>query len=177
MTDTRTKILDVAVHLTQTRGFNGFSYIDLSEKIGVKTSSIHYHFKSKADLGLALVERTREEHIAGFRNLDTGLPIPEQRLSAMVEFFQGYVKEDKFCLCGMLSAELSSVSPAVKHSLKTYFRDLRTWIATQFKEMGVQDHENRALGFISALEGAVLLARLEDDSSLVAEAMKHGMTR
>lgn len=172
MADTREKILDVAALLTQTRGFNGFSYIDLSEEIGVKTSSIHYHFKVKADLGLALVERTLEEHIAGFRSLDSGLSTPEQRLSAMIEFFQGYVKEDKFCLCGMLSAELSSVSPAVRRSLKVYFQTLRTWIATQFKEMRVIDPESRALSFISALEGAVLLARLEDDPSLVTDAMK-----
>ncbi|MEP3277679.1 MAG: TetR/AcrR family transcriptional regulator [Stappiaceae bacterium] len=172
MTDTRARILDVAAYLTQTRGFNGFSYIDLAEEIGVKTSSIHYHFKVKADLGLALVERTLEEHIVGFQNLDAGLQTPEQRLSAMVEFFQAYVEKDKFCLCGMLSAELSSVSRDVKRSLKAYFRTLRTWITTQFKEMGVSDPEDRALSFISALEGAVLLARLEDDPSVVAKAMK-----
>src|SRR5262245_14765717 len=50
-------VLDVAERLAQTRGFNGFSYADVSAVVGVKTASLHYHFPSKADLGRALVER------------------------------------------------------------------------------------------------------------------------
>ena len=46
----REQLLDHAQVLLMTRGYNGFSYRDLSALVGVKTSSIHYYFPSKEDL-------------------------------------------------------------------------------------------------------------------------------
>ena len=40
----REQLLDHAQILLMTRGYNGFSYRDLSTLVGVKTSSIHYYF-------------------------------------------------------------------------------------------------------------------------------------
>jgi len=172
MADTKTRILDVAEKLTQIRGFNGFSYIDLAEEIGVKTASIHYHYKLKADLALALVERIHEEHVGAFGQLDARFSSPEKRLTALVEQFESYLKEEKFCLCGMLSAEMQSVSPAVKKRLKAYFDDMRSWVAKQLKELGFKDHKNRSLNFVSALEGSLLIARLYDDPALIRDSIK-----
>ncbi len=172
MKDTKTAILDTAERLTQTRGFNGFSYIDLSEEVGVKTSSIHYHFKSKADLGVALVERTYANHMAAFESLDAQYARPQQRLSALIAVFQDYAENQKLCLCGMLSAELQSVSPAVREGLSAYFRAVRAWIASQYKAMGFKDAKNRALSFTSVLEGSLLIARIDGDPELVGLAMK-----
>ncbi len=171
MGDTKTKILDLAESLTQRRGFNGFSYLDLAEAIGIKHSSIHYHFKSKADLALALVQRTRERHRDAFESFDRDLDRPEQRLQALVDFFQGYVREQKFCMCGMMSAELHSVSPQTKRQLVKYFRDFQSWIAQQFMEMEKSDAREEALRFVSALEGSLLLARLEGDPAVVANGL------
>ena len=36
--------LNLAETLVRTRGYNGFSYRDLAEQIGIKTASIHYRF-------------------------------------------------------------------------------------------------------------------------------------
>jgi len=176
MIDTKTKILDAAEELTQTRGFNGFSYLDLADEVGIKTSSIHYHFKAKADLALALVERTHAAHSVGFSELDAQIPNPKDRLGAMVQMFEGYSDDDKFCLCGMLSAELQSVSPAVRGALNAYFDLARTWVAKQFKEMGIRDSNNRALSFVSSLEGSLLLARLNGDAALIGRAMRHAQS-
>lgn len=172
MTDTKTKILDVAERMTQNKGFNGFSYLDLAAEVGVKTSSIHYHFKAKADLALALVERTHAAHLAAFSRLDVEVPQPQQRLAAMVGVFEGYVIANRFCLCGMLSAELQSVSPVVRGKLRTYFDDMRFWVAKQLEEMGIRDSTKRSLSFVSALEGSLLLARLNGDAALVGNAME-----
>ena len=49
------QILLVAESLIQSRGYNAFSYKDISEIIGIKTSSIHYYFPTKADLGKQVV--------------------------------------------------------------------------------------------------------------------------
>jgi TetR/AcrR family transcriptional repressor of nem operon len=48
---TKTTLLDVAEELLLTRGYNGFSYNDIAEKVGIRKASIHYHFPSKSGLG------------------------------------------------------------------------------------------------------------------------------
>ncbi|MFG6103124.1 TetR/AcrR family transcriptional regulator [Leptothoe sp. EHU-05/26/07-4] len=172
MSDTRTKILDVAEHLTQLKGFNGFSYLDLADAIGIKNSSIHYHFKAKADLALALVERVYEVQSTALDAFDNNLDTPQQRLQAVADSFQAYIQDEKFCLCGMMAAELQSVSPAVRSRLTLYFKDLQAWLTKQFVAMGETDAQNRALRFVSTAEGSLLLARLEGDPQIVGQALK-----
>ena len=54
---TSTRILDTAEALLQVRGYNGFSYADISTELGITKAALHYHFPGKADLGLALITR------------------------------------------------------------------------------------------------------------------------
>ncbi len=49
--------------LIRTRGCNGFSYRDLAEHVGVKTSSIHYYFPGKDDLLYEAVEPTARARV------------------------------------------------------------------------------------------------------------------
>ena len=171
MTDTRTRILDLAEELTQTKGFNGFSYLDLAAGIGVKSSSIHYHFKAKADLALALVERLREVQQAAIDEFDKDMDKPEDRLRALAKHFEGYVRNDKICMCGMMAAEFASVSPDVHRALAFFFRDTQKWLVQQFVELGHPDPQQSALSFLSALQGSHLLARVEGDPALVSRAL------
>jgi len=60
MTDTREQIMDRAAQLLMSRGYNGFSYRDISSHLGVKNAAVHYHFPVKADLAVALVEEHRQ---------------------------------------------------------------------------------------------------------------------
>lgn len=135
MSNTKTKIMDAAEHMTQTRGINGFSYLDLADEVGVKTSSIHYHFKTKADLLLAMVERIEIMHGQAMASMQERIASPEARVRQVVKLFQQYVKENKFCLCGMMAAELQSVSEEVKTRLKSYFNQFQNWLEQQFKAM------------------------------------------
>jgi len=54
---TADRVLDIAEALVQTRGYNAFSYADISRAVGVRKASLHHHYPTKADLGLALVSR------------------------------------------------------------------------------------------------------------------------
>jgi TetR/AcrR family transcriptional regulator, transcriptional repressor for nem operon len=36
-------------------GFHGFSFRDLAADVGIKSASVHYHFPTKADLGVRLM--------------------------------------------------------------------------------------------------------------------------
>jgi len=77
-TSTRDQIVALAQTLIQTQGSNGFSYRDLAAKIGIKTSSIHYHFPQKEDLLLAAVEDYHQRWHVAIRAIDRQLPADEQ---------------------------------------------------------------------------------------------------
>ncbi len=172
MSDTKSKILDVAERLTQTHGFNGFSYIDLANEVGIKTSSIHYHFKHKDDLAAALVERVHVRHTAGFRAMEANNETTEARLQAVIAYFQDYIANGKYCLCGMIAVELQSVSARVAKLVQAYFRDFLAWLSRQFRLAGKEDAEHLAVGFLSALEGSLLLVRLNGDPNIISNALR-----
>ena len=52
---TSQKILDIAQSLVVAGGYNGFSYADISDAIGIRKPSIHHHFPTKAELVRVLV--------------------------------------------------------------------------------------------------------------------------
>lgn len=170
--DTKTRILDVAERMTQTRGYNGFSYLDIADEIGIKTSSIHYHFKNKDDLAIALVNRTIDDHSQGFDNIEKSINLPQKRLQAVIDYFKGYVKEQRFCLCGMMALELLTVSPKVIELVNIYFKNFENWLAKQYKAMGKTNSKALAISFLSALEGSLLFARLHNEPEVIDRALK-----
>lgn len=171
MTSTRAKILDLSAEFTRKRGFNGFSYLDLANEIGVKHAGIHYHFKTKDDLAQALVDSIRDRNGAIRDRFDEDFDDPKARLDAMVAYFASYPHDDKFCMCGMMAAELAAFGPGVKQSLALYFKEFQNWLAVQFSLLKHPDPQRSALQFISGLEGSLLLARLEGDADVVERAM------
>ena len=67
--ETAGQILDLAETLIQTRGYSAFSYQDIADSLGIRKASIHYHFPSKADLGVAVVDRYVARFAAGLAEI------------------------------------------------------------------------------------------------------------
>ena len=51
------KVLDAAEGLVQRFGYNGFSYDDIAQQVGIKKPSIHHHFATKAQLVATVAQR------------------------------------------------------------------------------------------------------------------------
>jgi TetR/AcrR family transcriptional regulator, transcriptional repressor for nem operon len=54
--ETRTKIMDSAIKLFSTRGFNAASVDDICKEAGISKGAFYHHFKSKQALFLALLD-------------------------------------------------------------------------------------------------------------------------
>ena len=85
--NTRSKLLDVALEFIQLRGYNAFSFHDLADRVGIKTASIHYHFRTKGDLGLTLVKRHRQVFAQAFASIDASEPDPWERSAGTLGYF------------------------------------------------------------------------------------------
>lgn len=58
--DTRERILDVALELFTEQGYDGTSLREIAERLGVTKAALYYHFESKEDILLALHMRIHE---------------------------------------------------------------------------------------------------------------------
>ena len=57
MRDVKTAILDAAERRMQIGGFGGFSFREIAADVGIKSSSVHYHFPTKENLAAAVIRR------------------------------------------------------------------------------------------------------------------------
>jgi TetR/AcrR family transcriptional repressor of nem operon len=180
--DTRQQILDVAESLIQTRGYNAFSYRDIAELVGIKTSSIHYYFPSKADLGKVVVR----EHIEVLYK-DLEKVIDDPKLSCQKKlglFFDGifaktYLNDRRMCLGGMLASDVLTLPEIIQEEVRIFFKKIETWLE-KLLLLGKKQNEfslgksvkEEVLLILSVLEGALLLARLYKDERRLMIARK-----
>src|SRR5215813_13605173 len=59
-TNTRLAILKRAERYLQSSGYASFSFRRIAEDLGIKSASVHYHFASKEDLGVELLQSYRQ---------------------------------------------------------------------------------------------------------------------
>src|SRR5258705_753724 len=124
----RDQVLKHAQSLLMTKGYNAFSYRDLAELVGVKTSSIHYYFPTKEDLVLEAVNVYSSEIIGNLRSMDAALA-PEKKLDRYAKLF-GVVlgNGDQICLCGMLASDIETLPDNVRQAVQAFFKANEAWL-------------------------------------------------
>ena len=124
MAATAGKILDIAERLVQTRGYNGFSYADISSELRIRNASVHYHFPSKTDLGRRLVARYRENFMVALAGLEQDSLDARRRLRAYVAIWTRVLRDrDRMCLCGMMAADIATLPKSVRAEIKRFFEE------------------------------------------------------
>jgi TetR/AcrR family transcriptional repressor of nem operon len=163
---TADRALDVAERLVQIRGFNGVSYADIAEELQITKASLHYHFRSKGELGHALISRYSTRFAAALAEIDREISQPRAKLDAYVEIYTGVLRGDRMCLCGMLAAEYETLPAPMGEAVITFFRDNEAWLGKVVSQGQTDGSLSPRLTpgeasqmILSGLEGAMLLAR------------------
>ncbi|MEP0393343.1 MAG: TetR/AcrR family transcriptional regulator [Erythrobacter sp.] len=179
---TQERILDLAQQFIQERGYNGFSFRDLANGVGVKSSSIHYYHASKTHLALAVTSRYRKNFAAATAQLRKEIPAAPDLLKAYAQIFKSTFEDGKkVCLCAMLASDRDSIEEAVTDQVRAFFADQYGWLSSVvtdgISQGTVRDNvrpDDFAVLFFSALEGAMMVANANDrsaDIDLVADQM------
>ena len=179
-TDAARAILDVAEHLAQTKGYNGFSYADIAAELGVTKASLHYHFPSKAELGRSLIVRYRAVFGAALEAIDQQAARPPEKLRQYVELYAAVMRNDRICLCGMLAAEYATLPAPMQEALRLFFDMNERWLTTVLQHgrragsfLFKESANERARVLLGTLEGAMLVARSYCDSRRFHAAAEH----
>jgi TetR/AcrR family transcriptional repressor of nem operon len=175
---TRTQIIQHAERLVQERGYNGFSYRDLAELIGIKTASIHYYFPQKDDLLLAVAQHYRDRWQTIMQGIDPALRA-DAKLRAYIDVHrQAFCDTERICLAASLAGDLASLPAAVRQSVQDFYRANEDWLA-QVLEQGAREGSLRVPGDLrtaarstfAALQGSLVSARLFKNSGRVEDLL------
>ncbi|UPJ54840.1 TetR/AcrR family transcriptional regulator [Bradyrhizobium sp. 192] len=175
VSSTADDILSCARTLIVNGGYNGFSYADIADVVGIRKPSIHHHFASKVDLVRTLVSRYREEAQAGLATMERNVPDPGEQLKSYVAYWEMCIKDATapFCVCALLASELPILPEEVALEVRAHFRALASWL-TSVMERGKRQGRFQlsstarveAEGFMATVHGAMLSARAYGDPKM-----------
>lgn len=170
---TRERILDSAQTLAQSRGFNAFSYADIAAELGVRKASIHYHFPSKHDLEVELLERYKAQFMAALSTFD-GKPVGSVALlQHYAQLYASTLSEGRICLAGMMASDIGALPKELGPALSSFFAAQVDYLAKIFntaKSSGELNFkgsgQSQACLFLAALQGGLLMANAMGDEAM-----------
>ena len=168
--DIRTQLLQAAEKTTYVYGFGNASIADIAKEAGVPLGNVYYYFKTKDEIGRAIVEL----RVSRFKKLlaEFGKAgSPKERLCAFVDV---KIKNREAlarggCPVGTLCSELQKYGGPVAEKSRVLFAEALVWMAMQFEALGKgADSRGLALHLLSATQGVSVLAHTFHDPSMIA---------
>ena len=120
MSDVGGAIVDAAERRMRIGGFNGFSFREIAADVGVKSSSVHYHFPTKEKLAAAVLHRYTDETASFIDELSKTEADP---VKVWTRAFRGTANSDKrMCPATVLAAASLDLPPEVAAEVKRFFK-------------------------------------------------------
>jgi len=183
MSDTKDHIIEVASGLINLRGFNNTSVDAVLQASGVKKGSFYYYFKSKEDLGYAIIEshlRRFSDHVLGkaFSGKKDALMELEDFLDIILELHRQRNCSGG-CLMGNMAMEMSDIHEGFRRKFQEVFEDWRIRVAGVLQKAKISgqfnDHmdSTRLAQFVVAgVEGGILLSKVKKDIKVLENCFK-----
>ena len=122
MSDVKTAIMDAAERRMQLGGFGGFSFREIAADVGIKSSSVHYHFPTKEDLAAAVIRRWAEETS---KFIDEELEKDPDPVRVWTNAFRGTaLSEGHMCPCTVLGAGVAGFAAGSCEGSEGLFQDV-----------------------------------------------------
>lgn len=160
-------ILDAAELRMRKQGYNAVSFRDIAADVGIKSASLHYHFPKKADLGEALVKRYAENFTSALTEQVKGVADPAQAIDIFIDLHRRALKDQGLlCLCAIFGAEAKGLPPQITQNVRGFFETNILWLTQAYKDAGIDTADSRAKASVAALEGALMVAIVNEDDSV-----------
>lgn len=165
------KIVNAATEIIHHKGYHYSTVDDFLSSSGVKKSNFYYHFSSKEELALYVLDRRIldfEENILNttISNL-TRRPIDRLKdLFTKISAYHASLNCEMGCPFGNLALEMSDVNEGFRKRLSSFFKSWEESIGNCIKD-GIEAGEFRddidpnttAILILSQIEGAILLVK------------------
>jgi len=167
--DNRARLLQAAAKVSYRHGFGNTALADIARASRVPLGNIYYYFKTKDQIGEAIVEL----RVSRFRKLLQDLDkanSPKERLCAFVQIKIKNREElaRSGCPVGTLCSELHKDGGSVAKKSTVLFAEALAWMEAQFEALGHgADSRGLAVHLLSATQGVSVLAHTFHDPGLI----------
>jgi len=157
MSDTKAAIINAAERRIQRGGLGGFSFREIAADVGVKSSSVHYHFPTKDDLAAAVIRRWAEYTS---QLVDKELEKDPDPVRVWTKAFRGTAySKAHMCPCTVLGAASQDLPAPVAKEVKAFFKMCQDKLVAQGLSPG------KAAEVLSIITGALVVANALGDTA------------
>jgi TetR/AcrR family transcriptional regulator, transcriptional repressor for nem operon len=165
----RTRLIQAAIALAYRHGFRETRLADIAAEAKVPPGNVYYYFKTKEEIGAAIVHERLSQIKMFHRKLD-GLKSPQERLCAFVQMTvdNREILAKRGCPIGSLCTELHKENGLLAKESTVLFAEILAWLKAQFEALGKgADSKGLAVHLLAALQGIAVLAHSLNDPDMV----------
>jgi TetR/AcrR family transcriptional regulator, transcriptional repressor for nem operon len=180
---TRGAIVSAALRLMHVHGYHATALDDVLRESGIGKGNFYYHFRSKEELGYAILEQIVSVFLQ--QTLEPCFSDPTDPPLAQIGCFLDRVVQAQRdrqcrggCAMGNLASELSDVHEGFRKRLASVFTTWHARLAealTEAQRRGqvgiVCDPDASARFVVASLEGAILLTKLSKDIGVMEQCV------
>lgn len=183
MSETKETILKMGDELIRQKGYNAFSYQDISRPLGIKNAAVHYHFPSKSDLLVSVTQF----HIQRFITFKENVQAYDE-LEQIKRFTNIYIEtwqQSRVCFVGAIATDWDTINAEAQPVMKQMAADILNWLTNALKNgltKGVlqfnEEPQTKALLIVTNMMAATQLARITgaENFEIVRQAVIDSIT-
>jgi TetR/AcrR family transcriptional repressor of nem operon len=165
---THERIVESAARAIRRSGYDGTGVADIMKDAGLTHGGFYAHFDSREAMLAEAADRAGANGLEILESAAANAP-PQKALQAML---QAYLSKEQVegvetgCAVAALGSEMPRQAPAVRRAATRRIKETIDLVARQSPDWGQPGAHERALVTVSAMLGALVLARAVDDSKL-----------
>ena len=171
--NTREQIIESARLLVQDASYDGFSFRDIAERVGIRKASIYYHFETKESLAVAMLD----DATAGFgrwvSHVENSPPAERLRAYCFDFYMERLEAGIKLCPGGAFTAAWPNLGEKVRRAVNRLFDAQQNFVEQALTDASsvdssdeVENFEETAIWFIACVQGAIVTARARGEQQL-----------
>lgn len=176
---THDRIVEAASRAIRRSGYGGTSVPDIMKDAGLTHGGFYAHFDSREAMLAEAADRAGADSVATLARVASTAP-PQRALQSMLELYlsKEHIESPEIvCPVAALGSEMPRQAPEVRRAATSRIKEMIDLVARQSPDWGQPGAHERALVTVSAMIGALLLARAVDDPRLSdavrAAVLKH----
>jgi TetR/AcrR family transcriptional repressor of nem operon len=180
---TRDRILEKAARLFALKGYHATRLEEIQGAAEVTTGAFFHHFRSKEDLGLAVLDRHMENRRRALDEIEGQLPPcragdPLGAVCRRLDAVHAMVRRRRHqggCVIGNLSTALSDTHDGFRRRLADCFDEMAREFKPHLDAAALQSARGRRVDtwelaryIVAVIEGSIMLTRTQQDKHMMA---------
>lgn len=173
MSSTKDQITVLADELMRGKGYNAFSYSDISKPLGIKNAAVHYHFPTKPDLAREIVAY----HSDSFTRFTERVEGKEalSKIKFFLNFYTSIQLSGRICVIGYFATDWNAMTEEIQQDMQGFTNTVIEWLTSTLKEgesngsIKLSDTaDSEALSILTNIFAATQLSRITGSDHFAA---------